>query len=131
MERLFREHRSSLCFAVRRQEAFAFESLSAMDQVLSTAYHLQETGHLDQAASLCQKVLGVQQENADALHLLGILHYQRGEFARAVELMSRAVALQPNAANFHCNLGEAYRSLGQFERRWLLPYGVMARARAS
>jgi tetratricopeptide (TPR) repeat protein len=45
-----------------------------------------------------------------------VLHHQRGEHARAVELIAQAVALRPNVPAFHANLAEAYRALGQLER---------------
>ena len=35
---------------------------------------------------------------------------------RAVEMISRAVAIRPNVAAFHANLAEAYRALGQLDR---------------
>jgi tetratricopeptide (TPR) repeat protein len=65
---------------------------------------------------LYQQVLSQQKENAEALHLLGVVHHQQGDHARAVELIGRAVALRPNAFVFHANLAEAYRAMGDFER---------------
>ena len=35
---------------------------------------------------------------------------------KAIELISRAVALRPGAFAFHANLAEAYRVQGQFDR---------------
>lgn len=87
-----------------------------MQDLLSSAIALQQTGQLGPAAQLYQKILSQEQENADALHLLGVLHHQKGEHSRAVELIGRAVALLPNVPSFHANLAEAYRALGQFER---------------
>ena len=63
-----------------------------------------------------QKILLKEQDNASALHLLGVLHDQQGRHDQAVEEIGRAVALQPNVPAFHANLAEAYRALGQFER---------------
>lgn len=77
---------------------------------------MHQAGRLGPAALLYQKILSREQENADALHLLGVLHQQQGDNARAVELMGRAVALRPNVAGFHANLAEAYRATGQLER---------------
>ena len=75
---------------------------------------IREAG--DSAAQLYRKVLAEEEENVDALHLMGVLHHQRGEHARAVELIGRAVALRPNVPAFHVNLAEAYRAQGQFDR---------------
>ena len=87
-----------------------------MQDVLKAAMSLHQAGNLAQAELLYQKVLAGEPENAEAMHLLGVLHHQQGANARAVELMGRAVALRPNAAAFHANLAEAYRALGQYER---------------
>ena len=87
-----------------------------MQDTLSAAVELHQTGQLSAAASLYQKVLTGDPENADALHLLGVLHHQQGDHGRAIERISRAVALRPNAPAFHANLAEAYRALGQPER---------------
>jgi tetratricopeptide (TPR) repeat protein len=87
-----------------------------MQDVLTKAIEMHQAGQLGSAAQLYQKVLSQEQENLDALHLLGVLSHQRGDHARAVELMGRAVALRPNVPAIHSNLAEAYRALGQFER---------------
>jgi tetratricopeptide (TPR) repeat protein len=84
--------------------------------MLTTAITMHQSGQLEPAAQLYRKVLAQEQENADALHLLGVLHHQRGEHTRAVELIGRAVALRPNVAAFHANLAEAYRVQGKFDR---------------
>jgi tetratricopeptide (TPR) repeat protein len=87
-----------------------------MNDALSAALALHQSGQLEPAAQLYQKVLVQDQDNASALHLLGVLHNQQGQHVRAVEEIGRAVALQPNVPAFHANLAEAYRALGQFER---------------
>jgi len=87
-----------------------------MQGSLKAAIALHQAGQLGQAAEVYQQVLAHDPANADALHLLGVLHHQRGDNPRAVELISRAAALQPNVAIYHANLAEPYRELGQFER---------------
>jgi tetratricopeptide (TPR) repeat protein len=87
-----------------------------MNDMLTTAIELHRSGQLGPAAQLYQQILVQEQDNASALHLLGVLHDQQGQHARAVEEIGRAVALRPSVPAFHANLAEAYRSLGQFER---------------
>jgi tetratricopeptide (TPR) repeat protein len=87
-----------------------------MQEVLKTAIELQQAGQLSQAAQIYQRILAQEPSNAEALHLLGLVHYQQGNPARAVELIGKAVAVRPNAPVFHANLAEAYRALGQLER---------------
>jgi tetratricopeptide (TPR) repeat protein len=87
-----------------------------MPDALTTAIELHEAGRLDSAAALYEQALARDQENAAALHLLGVLKHQRGDHRKAVELIGRAVALRPSFAIFHANLAEAYRALGQLDR---------------
>ncbi len=87
-----------------------------MQDVLTAAIEMHRSGQLGPASQLYQKVLAREQENAEALHLLGVLHHQQGQHARAIELIGRAVALRPNSHIYHANLAEAYRALGDFER---------------
>jgi tetratricopeptide (TPR) repeat protein len=84
------------------------------DLHLAVRYH--QNGHLEQAARIYQDILRRQPDHAEALHLLGVVALQQGDPARAVELIGRAVAVNPSAAAFHANLAEAYRALGQPER---------------
>jgi tetratricopeptide (TPR) repeat protein len=87
-----------------------------MEDLLSAAVVKHQAGELLTAAQLYQQILAREETNPDALHLLGVLRHQQGDHGRAVELIARAVALQPNVAAFHANLAEAYRAQGHLER---------------
>jgi tetratricopeptide (TPR) repeat protein len=87
-----------------------------MRKVLRTAIELHRSGRLEEAASLYRSVLASQPQNAEALQWFGVLHYQIGDQDRAVDLIGRAVALQPDAYLYHGNLAEAYRAAGDHER---------------
>ncbi len=89
---------------------------AAMQDVLATAIEMHRSGQLDAAVKLYEAVLARDQENADALHLLGVLNHQRGQHGRAVELIARAVAVRLGAHIFHANLAEAYRARGELDR---------------
>src|SRR5262249_54043087 len=87
-----------------------------MQDVLTAAIEMHRSGQLGQASQLYQRVLAREQGNAEALHLLGVLHHQQGNHARAIERIGRAVAIKPNSHVYHANLAEAYRALGDLER---------------
>jgi len=87
-----------------------------MQDVLRNAMELHQAGQFGRAALLYQQVLRKEEENAEALHLLGVLHHQQGEHARAVEEIGRAISLQPSVPVFHANLAEVYRAMGDLER---------------
>ena len=89
--------------------------MNLMENNLSTAFEYHQRGCLDEAARIYQILLACDPGHADAHHLLGVVALQQGNPQRAVELISRAIALRPWAAPYHTNLAEAYRTLGQFE----------------
>jgi tetratricopeptide (TPR) repeat protein len=87
-----------------------------MSNELTAAVAMHQAGQWDKAARLYLMVLARQEQNADALHLFGVLHHQQGRPDQAVALITQALALRPNMAAYHANLAEAYRALGQRER---------------
>ena len=72
-------------------------------------------GQLAQAEALYRRALDLEPEDADALHLLGVIAQQRGDYQGAVDLITRAIAADASFAGYHNNLGEAYRRLGKFD----------------
>jgi len=72
-----------------------------------------QAGRLDQARALYLKALAVRPDDADALHLLGVLRHQQGSSLEAVELVAKAIAIRPNYPEAHGNLGNALRDLGR------------------
>lgn len=81
-----------------------------------TAVRWHHRGDLTQAARAYQAILAEDPTHADALHLLGVVALQSGDTAGAIDLIRRAVALAPGSAEFHANLGEAYRAYGEPDR---------------
>jgi tetratricopeptide (TPR) repeat protein len=87
-----------------------------MPDILHQAVHLHQHGRLDEAARLYQAILAVQPDHSEALHLLGVVAHQKGDHARAVELILRAIRGKPGDAMYHANLAEAYRALGRLDQ---------------
>ena len=56
-----------------------------------------------------REVLAADPNNIEALHRLGLLLGDRGEFAEAALLMERSLGLAPQVPEFYNNLGEVYR----------------------
>jgi len=85
-----------------------------MRRHLDAALTAQRAGRYGEAIALYEAVIGKQPRNFDAVHMLGVVHYQRGDFDRAHELLSAALALRPAdaAARHNMELVE-----GVFEHR--------------
>jgi tetratricopeptide (TPR) repeat protein len=87
-----------------------------VQEVLAAAIEMHRIGQFEPAGKLYESILAREPENADALHLFGALHHQQGDHAGAVQMIRRAIALQPSVPAYHANLAEAHRSLGQLDR---------------
>ena len=82
---------------------------------LKEALANHQQGRFREADRLYSEVLEHQPNNADALHLSGVIAMQTGNPRLAVEKILRAIAFASNA-DFYSHLGEAYRQLGDRER---------------
>ena len=85
------------------------------DGKLREAVSYHQAGRLTDAKRAYVEVLSREQNNAVALHLLGVVRNQEGEAGQAIELIGTAIALQPDYAEAHNNLGNALHDQGQLE----------------
>jgi predicted O-linked N-acetylglucosamine transferase (SPINDLY family) len=85
--------------------------MPTVSQALSIALIHHRDGRLDLAEEICRRILSVEPEQPDALHLLGAFAQELGDYARAVQYVERAIGADGNQAHFYNTLGEAYRCL--------------------
>lgn len=71
-------------------------------------------GDLKVADALYRKVLQREPENAEALNLLGVVHYQNRQYDDAVRLIRRAINKNPAKGDYYTNLSLALRDSEQF-----------------
>jgi tetratricopeptide (TPR) repeat protein len=77
------------------------------------AYAHDQAGRRDRAEVLYRKVLEKAPDHADALHLLGLIAYERGRHPRAIQLIRRALTVMPDFPTAHANLGSALKAMGK------------------
>ncbi len=82
---------------------------------LHAAVEHHRAGRLDKAATLYRRALKQRPENAEALHLLGVLLHQQGKHEEALRALDKAVRLDHRVAPYHFNYGEVLRALGRAE----------------
>src|ERR1700730_1239240 len=86
-----------------------------IEQVVALAEQHLEAGRLPAAEALCRDILRARADCAPALHLLGIITYQAGNLALALDFVRRATLADGSVALYHCNLGEMCRLAGDGE----------------
>src|SRR5439155_285 len=70
-------------------------------------------GNLDAAQSLYRRVLAADPNQFDALHFLGLIAAQRGDFAEADRMLSRALTVNSGAADVHSNHARILHALNR------------------
>jgi len=90
-------------------------NVTSPSELLMKAVALHQAGKLDEAKTIYQKLLNTNPRDSDALHYLGLIAFQKHHYLDSVNLIEAAIKLNCLVPAFYCNLGNAYRALGQFD----------------
>ena len=85
-------------------------------QTLNKALSLFQSGRPDKAEKLARSVLSTEPRNADLLQFVAMLCQTQDKFADAAALCTKAVAITPNSAEAHYNLGTALMNQGKADQ---------------
>lgn len=86
----------------------AYVGLGRVDLIsVHLGWTADPAGTLRRAESHARKAIGIDEFNPLALALLGRIHTRLGEYDRAVELLRRAVALNPSEPESNASFGDA------------------------
>lgn len=88
---------------------------AALGVQLQQAAALHQQGQLAQADALYGEILRQQADHFDTLHLAGICALQLGQAARAVDVLTRAIALDVSHPSAYSNLGLALQTVGRHD----------------
>jgi tetratricopeptide (TPR) repeat protein len=93
-------------------QAFLLADLPTM---LETGLQHHRAGRLAEAERVYGQVLALDANHADALHLLGAIAHQTGQYHIAVATIGKAIEIKPEIAAYHTNLGTALKALGRLD----------------
>ena len=82
---------------------------------LGDAIALHQQGKLGQAEVIYRQFLEIEPRSADALHLLGVIAFQTGSHQSSVEMIDRAIEINPNVASYYSNRGISLQKLKQLD----------------
>jgi tetratricopeptide (TPR) repeat protein len=82
---------------------------------LQEAIALHRQGRLSEAEQYYAAVLGQDQQDFDALHLLGLARYQQGRAVEALQLIAAALRAGPHTVDVLSNYGLVLAALGRHE----------------
>ena len=86
-----------------------------LQQQFMQAVALHQQGKLQEAGAIYEAVLKVLPRHPDALHLLGVVALQTGQYQRAADLIGKAIAINPKEVGYYINRGNALQALNQLE----------------
>jgi len=86
-----------------------------ISSLLGQAVAFHRAGLLAEAEQLYRAVLQAQPKNFDGLHLLGVVHYQRGEADAAIRCIDAALAVNKRSADAYNNRGNVLLGLKRFD----------------
>ncbi|MFO8032565.1 MAG: tetratricopeptide repeat protein [Desulfohalobiaceae bacterium] len=83
--------------------------------LLKQALSLHRQGEIDRARSLYEQILEQEPGHAQALHMLGLIHYQGGDPERAHGFLAKSLELEPEDIGVMGNLSSILASMGRLQ----------------
>lgn len=80
---------------------------------LDSAMALHRAGKLEEARTAYVGILREDSQNANVLHLLGLIAYQTGKFQEAAQSIDAAISQCPHDAKFLSNRGNVAKAMGE------------------
>jgi Tfp pilus assembly protein PilF len=87
----------------------------SLQSIVESALRLQRDGKLSDAEEIYRKILAIEPDHADSLHLLGMIRFAQGCPEAAAESIRKAIAMHPRAASYQSNLGNVLQSQGKLD----------------
>src|SRR5262245_41623353 len=83
---------------------------------VSQALALHQAGRLAEAEELYRSVLGIDENQFEALHFLGLIEAQRGNNKKANRLISRSLKINDRTADAFANHARVLNALKRFDQ---------------
>jgi hypothetical protein len=91
-------------------------SIDNVAQSIAEAEQLFDQNELEAAEAIARRVLEQDSANARGLQVLGMIHARCDRPNEAIPLLDRALAIQPDLASAHNELGMSYDQLGSMHQ---------------
>jgi predicted O-linked N-acetylglucosamine transferase (SPINDLY family) len=88
---------------------------ATLGNLLNQAISFYQAGRLADAEAVCRQIFKTYPNDFNARHLLGITHYQRGNYEEAIHEIDLALRVNPNEASAHSNRGNALQGLERLD----------------
>lgn len=89
--------------------------MPTINELLQQGFQLHRANEFDKARALYDQALAADPNHAETLNLLGLLSWQTGKFAEALDVLGKAIEIDRTKSAYFANQAEAYRGLGRFD----------------
>ena len=86
-----------------------------MDEAIHLAIEHYHRGNLEQSENICREILEGQPNNAQVLHLLGVINYVFKKYDSAIKYFKESLSFNPSDAEAYYNCGNAFKDKEQFD----------------
>lgn len=87
--------------------------MKKIQKILNEAIKLYQTGKFNEAKDLYEKVLKINPNHSDALHLLGLIFNSLNQKDKAVKFITKAISIKEHEV-YYCNLGLVLKEQNKF-----------------
>jgi tetratricopeptide (TPR) repeat protein len=84
-------------------------------KAIDLVYKNYQEGNLQQAEDISRKILEKKPDNADMLHMLGVICYQLGNHDSGIQYIKKALLIDPDFTEAYNNLGNIYQEMKQLD----------------
>ena len=84
--------------------------------MIQQAADLYQQKNYEQSANICHQILSRDTNNVNALHLLGVINYETGDFVHAIDYLKKAHLLSKNNREILIALASCLRNTAQNEQ---------------
>ena len=86
-----------------------------MDDLFNNALSLFENGQLEKSQKICLQILEKNSEDFDTLYLLGIINFQKKNYANSNKIFQKAIIINSNNAEIHNYNAISFVKLKKFD----------------
>lgn len=86
-----------------------------VEVMFQNAFHLQQSGRLQEAMHIYEQILKIDPRHADSLHLLGMILWSANRPDVAKQLICRAIEIHRTSAPYYSNLGTILQAEGHLQ----------------
>ena len=95
-----------------------------INNLLNQAIELHKKGFLDQAKKIYAEIHLKNPTNFEIINLLGVIALQEKEFEKAINLIEKAIILNPHHHALYNNLGTALKEKGKFNEFVMITFNI-------